>query len=105
MFYHQTQNNIFGRYVIDLNAGINKNIVIEAKNANQANKRFKKITSTFNGYCECCGSRFYSNFYDGCKNPADNDGKLYPHIYGSDISNDYNKDVSIHYLNGEIENR
>lgn len=61
-FYHFTQNNSGGSY--DIDANVNKLVIIEAGSADEANQIAKAIGIYFDGVvtgrdCSCCGSRWY----------------------------------------------
>lgn len=62
MFYLFVQNNSFGRYVIDAEAGIGVNVAFEANSEEEAIERAKNVIY-FDGVskgidCGCCGDRW-----------------------------------------------
>jgi hypothetical protein len=62
-FYIFNQNNSGGRWRIDLKNGISHIVIIEAKNAKEANSRAVSAGVYFDGVedgsdCECCGDRW-----------------------------------------------
>lgn len=61
MFYHFGQNNSFGKFVVDAEKGISKDVIIEAKSIKEANARALEIGLYFGGSgdCPCCGDRWY----------------------------------------------
>lgn len=72
MFYTYRQNSSGGSFIVDDNITIN--VIIEADNAEQANKKAKAIGIYFDGCkqekdCPCCGDRWYRASGDGEENP------------------------------------
>lgn len=62
MFYKFDQNNSGGSF--DYNKNISAQVIIEAKNSKEADRKAKEIGIYFNGVedgfdCECCGDRWY----------------------------------------------
>jgi hypothetical protein len=75
------QNNSGGRFHVDNNVDVN--VIIQARNANEANEFALKIGIYFDGVadgydCECCGDR-WSRQWDT------NEGTNTPEIYGKPI--------------------
>lgn len=82
-FFHYSQNNSGGGFDTDAKTGLGVHMVIEARNADDANTRAEGLGMYFNGCddgrdCECCGDRWYP------KGSGDGDDK--PMIYGDDVS-------------------
>ena len=107
MFFTYHQNNSDGYFDYDKKKGITVWVIIEAKNAEQANKRAEQIGLYFDGVgvgdCPCCGDKWYSAY-------SDDDGTNKPEIYGEPVSKvsgtkwiKKGKDIAVHYLNGKIE--
>lgn len=77
MFYHFSQNNTGGSFVLTDN--LTHFVVIEADNAAEANGKLVSLGGYFDGCesgvdCSCCGDRWY---------PVDeNDAEDQPNIYG-----------------------
>lgn len=105
-FYHYSQNNSGGSFVIDEEKGICTDVIIEANNANHANLIAGKVGLYFGGYskiygfdCSCCGER-----WSKCN---ETDGEDSPHIYSTkleDCTKGWWRDFCfVHYLNGEIK--
>lgn len=63
MFFEFDQNNSGGEYVINTELGIGEKIIIEAKTAQEAEKKFKALGQAhglgFYSYCDCCGERWF----------------------------------------------
>lgn len=103
-FYTFTQNNSGGSFKIDKEQGINEIVIIEAKNAEEANKRAEDIGLYFDGCekdldCSCCGDRWYETdeYY----------GKDEPCYYTKPIK-ECKKEIFadgcyVHYLDGTIK--
>lgn len=103
-FFTFNQNNSGGRFVVDKSEGICECVIIEAKNAEQANEIAEKIGIYFNGVdndrdCPCCGDRWYD--------VDDRDGKDEPSFYGDPISKAtaslFVDNVFVHYLDGTFK--
>lgn len=82
MFFTFHQNNSGGSFHIDHK--VTQFVIIEAKNAKQANSIAESIGIYFDGCendrdCSCCGDRWYRT--------SDYDGKDKPLLYGEDPSN------------------
>ena len=102
-FYEFNQNNSGGYFVEDLEKGVCGNIIIEAKNAEEAVYRHKTIgegVSGFWDYCPCCGER-WSDYV------TDDDGTDEPTIYGIPveeyIGGIFHKRTFVHYYDGTFE--
>jgi hypothetical protein len=72
MFFHFNQNNSGGSFDIDENVA--HHVIIEARNANEANRKAASIGIYFDGVddgmdCECCGDRWYSAWGEGEAEP------------------------------------
>ena len=102
-FYTFRQNNSGGRFIVDIASGISEYVIIEAKDADDANRRAENIGLYFNGCdddrdCPCCGDRWYPTYED--------EGENEPLIYGEPIK-EYNpfwdSHVSVHYLDKPFE--
>ena len=102
MYYHFNQNNSGGSFVIN-DTGLSDNVIIEAENANEANKIAENIGIYFNGCykgfdCDCCGDRWYPT--------CDREGKQEPMIYdkpAKEYTSYWSKHCFIHYKNGVVE--
>lgn len=97
-FFTFYQNNSGGSFDIDLSSGISKYVIIEAKNADQANDIALGIGLYFYGCssgndCSCCGDRW--------QEASDDEGTELPSIYGENvvITDSFNERYSIHFLN------
>ena len=102
-FFTFNQNNSGGRFTYDESSGISEYVIIEAKNADQANDRAESIGLYFDGCseemdCPCCGDR-WSRVWEG-------EGDDFPSLYGEDVfkakKDLYMEVVFVHYLNGEV---
>jgi len=104
MFYTFSQNNSGGHF--DNNNKVCQFVIIEADNANEANKIAEDIGIYFYGVedgidCDCCGDRW-------C--PADKyDGKEFPAYYGSPVEDYFTESVGVtscrvYYKNGVVKN-
>jgi len=107
-FFTFSQNNSGGRFKHDPKAGIGHYVIVEAKDADDANRRAEKIGLYFNGVaddrdCECCGDRWSEQW--------SNEGKDTPCIYDTDVSDGTytpswigrGLDSYIHYIDGTIK--
>lgn len=109
MFYHFRQNNSGGSFVTDDTVGVGKHVVVEAKNATEANDLFLLIGTEISIYpltyfygcsngrdCSCCGDRWYPVYEAGTKKPT---------LHGMTIKKyqkEYKDIVYVHYKNGKI---
>jgi hypothetical protein len=75
MFFHFHQNNSGGGFHENVERGIGVNVIIEAYNAKDANRRAERLGLYFDGEgdCPCCGNRWYE--------VSDADGKEEPRHY------------------------
>lgn len=107
-FFMFSQNNSGGGFDHDEKAGIGLYVIIEAKDAADANRRAEAIGLYFNGVaadrdCECCGDRWSEQWSD--------EGKEVPMIYDQDVSSgqytpswiEWGLDSYIHYMDGRIQ--
>lgn len=102
-FFHIYQNNSGGYLIEDDEAGIGGNLIIEARDAEDALSRLNKLGNSYPGfwsYCSCCGPR-WDDYID------EDDGKEIPTMYGVSVEEtkkDYlHENVFIHYYDGKIE--
>jgi hypothetical protein len=110
MFYCYNQNNSGGSFSYDKHKGIGYFVIIEADNADDANRRAEDIGLYFDGCdngedCQCCGDRWYM--------AEEDDGKDTPLIYGEDAFSKSTKRIEsrkkhdcygfVHYKSGEIK--
>ena len=82
MFYHFSQNNSGGSFIVDHRRGISVNVVVEGATVEEITERAKDIGLYFDGVddgsdCECCGDRWYEPWGEGDAAPS---------IYGQDVS-------------------
>lgn len=68
-FFHFSQNNSGGSFVVDTEAGIAQEVVIQATSPQEANAKAEAIGLYFNGCdagidCNCCGDRWYPKWDD-----------------------------------------
>jgi hypothetical protein len=66
-YYIYRQNNSGGHYDIDLDVGLNVNVIVEATSEDEANTKAREIGIYFDGVrsgidCECCGDRWCSPY-------------------------------------------
>lgn len=107
-FFHFGQNNSGGSFVIDHKKGISHHVIIEARDAQDANHLAEdKHEIYFNGMddgrdCDCCGSRW---------SEVSGKGNKVPSIYGRTL-NEYDSsfgfikdgpEIYVHYLDGRME--
>ena len=62
-YYVYRQNNSGGAYDVDLDIGLNINVIVEADSIGEANMKATEIGIYFDGVtngtdCECCGDRW-----------------------------------------------
>lgn len=109
-FFHFHQNNSGGRFVYDMKAGITEEVVVEAENAEAANRRLEDIGGYFDGCdrgrdCDCCGDR-WSRQWGGEK------GDPEPLYYDTPVAqvsketrwrNSSKPAIAVHYFDGRIE--
>jgi hypothetical protein len=109
MFFLFNQNNSGGSFHLDKSTGITCYVIVEASNADEANRIAESLGIYFDGCdtgqdCECCGDRWY---------PVDSgDYKDSPEIYGKSVFDEDNKfhrieedgfNVAVHYKDGSIK--
>lgn len=104
-FFSYRQNNSGGHMVVSDNIG--ELVVVEAKNAEDADRRAKKIGLYFDGRgdCPCCGCRWTSaEFYEqkGTDKPEDGYGKNVGDLVVGTDGNYFTRNVRIHYLDGNV---
>ena len=76
LFFTYRQNNSYGRY--EFNDKLSAYVIVEAKNAEEANKRAEELGIEFNEGCSTCGDRW---------SRADHhDSEKIPMIYDEDVS-------------------
>jgi hypothetical protein len=123
-FFNYRQNNTGGSFDIDIASGLTVEVIIEARDAYDANSRAESLGIYFDGVgdmevdddgdeyytgrdCSCCGDRWY---------PADNsEGTEKPEHYGEPLVDEFqagereirwtddNKPmIIVHYLDGRI---
>lgn len=111
MFYTYNQNNSGGRFDVDVEKGISHYVIVEARNAEDADFKAERIGLYFNGCddgrdCSCCGDRWSQQWSEK--------GDEVPSVYGSPIKNglavsEYmlkwidGPEGYIHYSNGKVE--
>lgn len=100
-FFNFSQNNSGGSFDFIPEKGISHNVIIEAKDSEEANYRAERIGLYFDGCdrgqdCSCCGDRWSRAWAD--------DGKDVPMVYDSKVveSSGDIADVFIHYADGRI---
>jgi hypothetical protein len=111
-FFHYSQNNSGGSFDYDSKAGISNHVIIEARDADEANYLAERIGLYFDGCdsgrdCDCCGDRWTRPYRD--------DGSEFPEVYGKDVSSgvipsekwqfkwrEKGPEGYIHYANGSI---
>lgn len=79
MFFDFRQNNSGGGFDIDTERGISVHVIVEARDADEANDRAERIGLYFDGAgdCSCCGNR-WSAAWSG-------DGDEVPSVYGTPV--------------------
>lgn len=111
-FFTFRQNNSGGSFDFDKESGITFCVIVEAKDADEANKRAEEIGLYFNGVdmnmdCECCGDRWHEVW-------GDDEGDDVPSMYGEPIveggknydyvwTNEPNSEIAVHYKDGTIK--
>lgn len=74
-FYTFRQNNSGGYF--HENEEVAKYLIIQATSVDEANRKMKYITRSWNDYCECCGTRW--------DDEIEGDGTDKPTIYGESV--------------------
>lgn len=104
-FFHYSQNNSGGSFDFSEDPAITHHVVIEAKDAADADIRAIQIGLYFDGCadgrdCSCCGDRW---------NPAYGEGNEAPMVYDdpaeASISHRWmkpGKEIAVHYADGRI---
>ncbi len=96
------QNNSGGSFDVDENVGVT--VVIQAKDARDANRRAEKIGIYFGGRgdCPCCGDRWYSLSETEKGDEVPTDGYGTP--IGDRIVSDsyFDRSVRIHRTDGSV---
>lgn len=107
-FYTFSQNNSGGSYDYDFFNGIGPYVVIEAADADDANRKAEAIGLYFDGVgdCECCGSRWYPAWDSEVGTPAPEVYGKTPEAYANDKRRQYEgrceRVVFVHYTTGQI---
>lgn len=96
-FFTFRQNNSGGAF--DIDDSVDRFVIIEASNSDEANNRALDIGIYFNGCdneidCPCCGDRWFPVWKD--------DATESPEIYG-DFASDRNYPFIIYYSDGKID--
>lgn len=65
-YFTYDQNNSGGVFDFDADKGISAKVIVQARDAEEANFRAKRIGLYFDGYgdCRCCGDRWYEQYGD-----------------------------------------
>ena len=101
LFWTFRQNNSGGTFTVD--DSVDKYVIVEALDAEEANEKAKKVGIYFNGCdkgvdCRCCGDRWYrASLWEAYEEPA---------LYGVPVNKfkDYiEAGVIIYFLNGEVK--
>lgn len=92
-FFHFRQRNSGGYWII--NEDVATNLIIEAINAEDAERKMNEITESYSDYCPCCGVRWpsWANDKDGTKRPT---------VWGEGIENTEDS-IIIYYFDGRKE--
>ena len=104
MFYTFSQNNSGGGFMKLPERGIAHYVIVEGKNANDANNKAQIIGIYFNGVgsgddCDCCGDRWEPvTDDDGTSEPTVGDKTISE--YASGIFGDH---IYVHYADGRLE--
>jgi hypothetical protein len=106
MFYHFSQNNSGGSFNFDEKRGLTHHVVIEAANADEANRKGESLGMYFDGAgdCPCCGDRWYET--------DDYSGEEVATLYGTPVENldagemfhfiGKGREVAVHYADGRL---
>ena len=110
MFFHFHQNNSGGVFDLDKENGIAVNVIIEAENSKEANRKASDIGLYFDGCqigidCPCCGDRWSEVWED--------EGEEVPLVYGTppqeyvdegrSLWGKKGENVAVHYADGRLE--
>lgn len=103
MFFQYTQNNSYGTFDYDEEAGIGPYVIVEADDAVGADWRAERIGLYFDGEgdCPCCGNRWSSAHLAWW---AATPGDRVPSIYGEPVAENYvqaPKDSSVKGIRAE----
>ena len=100
MFYHFSQNNSGGSFIVDHRRGISVNVVVEGATVEEITERAKDIGLD----CSCCGDRWYPPSYSTFDDT--------PCIYGQDVTAgvyvsdtkwiDDGPEGYVHYMDGRV---
>jgi hypothetical protein len=106
LFFDFNQNNSGGSFNHEPKRGIGHYVIVEAFDAEDANRRAEAIGLYFggNGDCSCCGDRWHAQWSDA-------PGNFKPMIYDQDVSKGvylerwggWGLDSYIHYMDGTIK--
>lgn len=118
-FFTYVQNNSYGTFDYDGDAGIAPYVIMEAEDAGWSDVKAKRVGLYFDGEgdCPCCGDRWYeANSYG---NWGGKTGDEVPSIYQTPVSENYVQapkdpsvygiradheyEVFVHYADGRIE--
>jgi hypothetical protein len=111
-FFHFSQNNSGGSFDFSLDDGITHHVVIEARDAEDANVIAVQKGLYFDGCnfgrdCSCCGDRWYRVGEYG-----DKGGDEVPSLYGAPIPElsepltkwmPEGRETAVHYADGRVE--
>jgi hypothetical protein len=108
-YFHFSQNNSGGHFCFYEPEGITHHVVIQAKDADDANNRAVGIGLYFDGCengqdCECCGDRWYPvGLWKAEGDPE-------PMVYGEPVTafkgpawGKAGKEIAVHHADGRIE--
>lgn len=105
MFFTFDQNNSGGSFDFDAARGISEHVIVEAADAEEANRLAEEIGLYFDGEgdCACCGDRWYVQ-------SDSNAGDEAPSVHGTPVESAStffkwmgdNPDVFVHYLGGRV---
>ncbi|MFD3361606.1 hypothetical protein ACFWW5_00700 [Streptomyces albidoflavus] len=105
MFFTFDQNNSGGSFDFDAARGISQCVIVEAADAEEANRRAEEIGLYFDGEgdCACCGDRWSEQW-------SSDAGDDVPSVYGTPVESGTvllkwmgdNPDVFVHYLDGRV---
>lgn len=70
-FFTYDQNNSGGSFHFDAEHGISTQVIVQARDAREANDRARYIGLYFDGAgdCSCCGDRWYEQYGEGYDTP------------------------------------
>lgn len=104
-FFHYSQNNSGGFFQVIPAAGISQHVIVEARDAKDADERAEGIGLYFDGSgdCECCGTR-WSSLSDW----STREGTSEPMIWDTPAEryrtgwSECRPAVFVHYLDGRV---